>query len=311
MIPTSALDRLVSAKRVLLAGCGGGYDVLGAVPLARELVDRGVEVVFASHSFCNLRQLPGARQCAAVPNLYGVPAGAATHDRYCPEAWLAVWSETHLPGASVWAFEKTGAKPLHAAYLHLIQSERIDAVVLLDGGIDAILRGDESSLGTPAEDLASLAAVSRLDLPTKLIACVGLGAEMRDGICHEQAFGRIAELTKLGGYLGTTGLVPGTATAAAYVSAVEFLFENQKSQRTSHVHTVIRDALHGESGSRGEHIWLSPLLTLFWFFQLDPVVSSHLFLEHLWDTTESWDVSARVEGIRKSLDIQPRSRIPI
>lgn len=184
-------------------------------------------------------------------------------------------------------------------------------MLLVDGGIDAILRGNESSLGTPAEDLATLAAVARLDLANKLIVCIGFGAEMRDGICHEQALDRIAELTRLNAYLGAVGLVPGTPAAAAYLSAVEFLFANQASQRTSHIHTVVRDALRGESGQRGEHVWLSPLLTLLWFFDADVVASSHLFLEHLWETNESWEVSARVEGIRKSLDVLPRSKIPI
>jgi len=311
MLPDPPLEQLGPAKRVLLAGCGGGYDVLGAVPLARDLIDRGREVVLANHSFINLRALRGVEPADDLPNLYRVPAAAAVEDAYCPEAWLARWCDEQLPGVTVWAFEKTGARPLHAAYQRLIEAERIDAVVLLDGGIDAILRGNESSLGTPAEDLASLAAVSRLDVATRMIACVGLGAEMRDGICHDQAFDRIAELTRLGAFLGTAALVPGTRASTAYLAALEFVFAHQQTQRTSHIHTVVRDALRGESGARGEHIWISPLLSLFWFFQLEPVAASHLFLDHLWDTNDSWEVSARVEGIRKTLDILPRSKIPI
>jgi hypothetical protein len=311
VVPESAWSALRSSRRVLLSGCGGGYDVLGAVPLARDLLDRGLSVVFGNHSFCNLAELPGTERVDAAPTLFRVPAEAATADRYCPEAWLARWCEQHLDGAPVWAFEKTGARPLHAAYEHLVSMEQIDAIVLVDGGIDAILRGDESSLGTPAEDLASVAAVARLDVGTKLLVCVGLGAEMRDGICHAQAFDRIAELTRLGAYRGTTGLTPGTRASDAYLAAIDYLFENQRSQRTSHVHTVVRDALLGLSGSRGEHIWISPLLSLCWFFNLNQVASSHLFLEHLWDTTSSWEISARVEGLRKALRIKSREVIPI
>jgi len=80
----------------------------------------------------------------------------------------------------------------------------------VDGGIDALLRGDESALGTPAEDMTSLCAVSRLEVPTKVLTCFAMGGEMRDGICHAQAFDRIGELTRLGGFLGA-----GPSTVAA------------------------------------------------------------------------------------------------
>lgn len=47
------------------------------------------------------------------------------------------------------------------------------------------------------------------------------------------------------------------------------------------------------------------------FFDLMAVASTHLFLEHLWDTREAWEVSARVEGFRKDLPTLDRTRIPI
>jgi hypothetical protein len=304
--------RLSQKRRILLAGCGGGYDVLGAVPLLTELLADGREVFLASHSFCNLSDLPGATRDSEIECLYQVPAAAAVPDRYCPEAWLARWCVERLgKQIPMWAFAKKGAQPLHAAYQRLVSLHGVDAIVLIDGGIDAILRGNESSLGTPAEDLASLAAVSRLEVPTKLVACVGLGAEMRDGICHEQALGRIAELTSLGANLGSATLLAQMAAGERYLEAVDYVFANQEGQRTSHIHNVVSAAVRGEFGSRGEHVWISPLLNQLWFFDLMGVASSHLFLEHLWDTQESWDVSARIEGLRKSLHVLPRSRIPM
>lgn len=48
------LDRLDSARRVLVAGCGGGFDVYAGVPLAIHLLAAGKEVVFANFSFTNL-----------------------------------------------------------------------------------------------------------------------------------------------------------------------------------------------------------------------------------------------------------------
>jgi hypothetical protein len=312
MLSQPVVAALDAARRVLLAGCGGGYDVLGAVPLLVELLARGKEVVLASHSFCYLNGLAGARQEEAVPNLYAVPAAAATEAAYCPEAWLARWLEERLGRRQVvWAFDKTGVQPLLRAYRHVVAAEHIDAVVLIDGGIDALLRGDESELGTPSEDLASLCAAKALEVPVKLLACVGLGAELRDGICHEQVFARIAELTRRGGYLGAAALVRGGAATDAYRDAVDFVFAHQAAQRRSHVHKVIGAAVDGQYGLEGPHVWLSPLLSLYWYFKLDEVVASHLFLDELSATQTIWDVTARVEACRAGLSIQDRSKILI
>lgn len=312
MLAQPFAERLAGARRILLAGCGGGYDVLGAIPLLVALDDGQREIHLASLSFCYLNGLDGARQHPLLANLYEVPAAAATTDAYCPEAWLARWLEERLGRRqSLWAFEKTGVKPLATAYGWLVEHLDIDAVVLIDGGIDALLRGDESSLGTPAEDLVSLAAVHALDVPVKLLACVGLGAEIRDGICHDQVFDRMAELTRNGGYLGSATLLLATEAGDRYRDAIEYLFTNQSTQRTSHVHKVVLAAMNGASGAEGPHIWYSPLLNQYWFFALDAVAETHLFLRELASTDGIWDVTARIEAIRKTMSVRGRSNIPI
>lgn len=313
MIPPALRDALAGRKRILLAGAGGGYDVLGAVPLLVDLLAAEErEVHLASLSFTDLSSLPGAIHHPRFANLYEVPGSAAQSDAYCPEAWLARWLEAALGRPqSIWAFEKTGVRPLVRAYRHLVERLELDAIVLVDGGIDCILRGDESSLGTPSEDLTSLAAVQQLDVPTRLIACVGLGAELRDGICHEQALARIAELARANGYLGAAALLPGRPSAERYREAVEFVFANQQHQHKSHIHKVVLAAMRGEFGATAPHVWLSPLLSLYWFFSLPVVAETHLFLDSIRETNTMWEVGARIEGARDSLAVKPRSGIPI
>lgn len=305
-------DHIKGAKRFLLAGCGGGYDVFGAIPLLVEFLDAGKEVHLANLSFCYLNGLSGAMQHPKHPNLYAVLAKTATEKVYCPEAWLARWLEERLGKQQpVWGFEKTGVRPLQAAYEYLIDALSIDCIILFDGGIDALLRGDETSLGTPSEDLVSLAAVYALEGPTKLLACVGLGAELRDGIRHAQVLRRIAELTREGAFLGSTALLPSTRAGALYDEAVEFVFSHQKEQRQSHVHRVIRAAMRGEVGEQGPHIWLSPLLNMYWFFSLPEVAKTHLFLPHLLPTQSIGEVSALIEGLRKTMVIKEKESLPL
>ena len=299
------------ARSVLLAGCGGGYDVLGAVPLLADLAASGIDVHLASVSFSFLDGLHGAAR-AEIPNLYEVPSSAATNRAYCPEAWLARWLETRLGRPQpIWCFDKTGVAPLLNAYRHLVERLGIDTIVLVDGGIDSLLRGDESSLGTPSEDLASLAAVWQLEVPVKMLGCLGFGAEIREGIPHSQVLERIADLTRRGSFLGVSSVVDGSDAGKLYRDAVEFVFANQTGQRTSHVHSVVLEAAAGRWGHRGSAIWISPLLPLFWFFDLDAVAESHLFLRNLLDTESIWDVSARIEAFRKEIVIRDPDNIPI
>jgi len=310
MLAPRLLDRLGAPRRVLLAGAGGGYDVLGAVPLAHELRARGVEVELASLSFAYLNGLD-ARQDVEHPNLYAVESRTATERAYCPEAWLARWLDAEHGGAHVvWSFDKTGVRPLARAYRALVDRLALDAIVLVDGGIDAVLRGDETSLGTPSEDLASLAAATSAGVPVAL-ACVGMTAELRDGIAHAQVFERIAELARAGAYDGAAALVAGTPSADAYVRAIEYVFAGQMHQKRSHVHSVITRALAGEFGAAAPYTWLSPLASMYWFFDALAVARTHQFLPLLQATDTIWEVAARVEAARKDVAIRERSAIPI
>jgi len=312
MLTQPIVAALSNCRRVLLAGCGGGYDVLGALPLIHELRERGIETQLASLSFCYLDGLDGARRDPEHQNLHSVDAAAASELKYCPEAWLADFLDRRFgPGHVVHCFEKTGVVPLAAAYQALVERHQLDAIVLIDGGIDALLRGDERSLGTPSEDLTSLAAVASLAVPTKILACVGLGAELRDGISHADVFERIAALTARGAFLGAGSLLAETAAGQLYLDAVEHVFGHQADLKRSHVHTVIRAACRGEFGARGRHVWLSPLMNMVWFFDAAAVADEHLFLPSIADTMTIWDVVARIEAIRGALELRSRSEIPL
>lgn len=303
---------LARGQSVLLAGAGGGYDVLGAVPLYCELRAAGKQAHLASLSFTALRELAGAQPVSSPPHLYEITGAAASASVYCPEAWLARWlSERFGDPIPVWCFEKTGVCPLASCYAALIERLDIDTIVLVDGGIDLILRGDESSLGTPTEDLCSLAAVSLLPRVTSVVACVGFGAEMRDNIAHAQVLERIADLSSKQHFLGAAALTRGPDSAESYENALAYVFSNQQAVRRSHVHTVVSKAVRGEFGYQGPDTWISPLSAIYWFFSLQGVVEAHLFLDHLLETKSMFEVTSMIEGIRKTMRIREATVIPL
>lgn len=107
----------------------------------------------------------------------------------------------------MYAFPQTGVRPLRAAYRALIDLHGIDAVVLVDGGTDILLRGDETGLGTPEEDLTSVAAPAALDgVPHRLVVSVGFGVDAHHGVNHVQVLENIAALERDGAYLGAFSL---------------------------------------------------------------------------------------------------------
>jgi len=312
MLRQPVSDSLSEAQNILLAGCGGGYDILGAVPLIVEMAGKAKSFTIASLSFTRLDRVPGHTPVETMPHLYVAQPAAASEEHYCPEAWLSRWlSDRYGYEMPIWCFDNVGVVPLRRAYEYLIREHSIDTIVLIDGGVDSLLRGDETSLGTPVEDFASLAAVDALDVPRKLLACVGFGAELRDGICHAQVLDRIAQLASLGGWLGAWPLLAQTEAGKAYEEASAFIAQHQTSQRGSHIHTVIAQSIAGRFGATAAHVWLSPLAPLFWFFDLTLVARTNLLLPHIQNSESLWDIAAAIEGVRKTIAVRAASTIPL
>ncbi|MGC4121762.1 MAG: DUF1152 domain-containing protein [Myxococcales bacterium] len=81
-------------------------------------------------------------------------------------------------------------------------------MVLVDGGTDILMRGDEAGLGTPVEDITSLSAVHGLGLGESIVACLGFGVDAFHGVCHAHFLENVAALSKEKGYLGVAALLP-------------------------------------------------------------------------------------------------------
>lgn len=308
--PVAAL--LAGAKHVLFVGAGGGYDILGSVPLADPLIREGKRVTLAGVTFTSVGTLPGAAPHPEFPHVFPITSRHADPDRYCPEAWLARWLEDTLDyREEIWLLKKCGVRPAMQAYEWLVESLGIDAVVLVDGGVDVLLKGNETSIGTPVEDLCSLAALSAIELPVRIVACIGFGSELRDGVRHAQVLERMAELTRAGAHLGTMGLPGGTDAGIAYREAVEHVFAHQRGQKLSHVQSVILAALRGEFGGDGADVWVSPLTSLYWFFDLAAVARTHVFLPHLAATETLFELTAAIRECRKAVAVRAPSDIPL
>jgi hypothetical protein len=120
--------------------------------------------------------------------------------------------------AEVYAFERTGVKPLRDAYKHLIKKHDIDTVILIDGGTDSLMFGDEDGLGTPQEDVCSMAAVYRSGVKNQFLVSVGFGIDHFHGVSHYRFLENVAEISRDGGYLGLFQMLSEMPEAQKYIS---------------------------------------------------------------------------------------------
>jgi hypothetical protein len=309
------LDQLAGCRNLLIAGMGGGYDIFCGLPLYFELRRRGQTVHLANFSFSDVKMW--REGIHLTDTLVGVEAEQEGLAFYFPELYLAQWfKETRNEAVTIWCFQKTGTRPLLANYHVLVKHLSIDGILLVDGGIDALMHGDEACTGTPVEDATSLFAVNELvQIATRLMVCIGFGAE-RD-ITYAHVFENIAALTQAGGFLGACALTPQMEAYQAYEEAVLFV-QDKRFQDASVINSSIISAVRGHYGdyhltekTKGSQLWISPLMPIYWFFDLPTVAQHNLYLSQLLGTDTFMDALRRFMLCAKVLPKRPSTCIPL
>jgi hypothetical protein len=310
MLRLPFFDELEESRRVVLAGAGGGFDVFCGLPLYFALRNAGKAVFLANLTFSSLGHAAGKRLSPALVEVTADSEGSPT---YFPELHLCRWFRRLGQEVPVYCFRRTGVAPLREAYQALIDHLQADTVVLVDGGTDSLMRGDEARLGSPEEDLASIAAVAGLGVPRKMLACLGFGI---DGVCDAHVLEAVAELTRLGGFLGAFSLTQDMIEVKLYREGVRAVFAAMPGKPSIIAESVLR-ALEGECGewrpsekSSGT-LWVNPLMTLYWCFQLGVVARRILFLEALQTTTTFDEVDRTINQLRSACGaLRPWMPIP-
>ncbi len=315
------LEQLKDSQNILIAGAGGGFDVFNGIPIYFTLREMGKNVHFANYSFTRFEQAQKVSEPVVLIDslLMGARGSLKQPLPYYPEGYLAQWLQQERgEDVTVWMFTGMGVKPLTMCYEELVKKFDIDAVILADGGVDSLMRGDEMGAGSLVEDSISLAAVDALDVPVKILGCLGFGTETEEAVCHYLALENMAEFTKAGGFLGSCALTPQMEVFQLFEAACRYVWE-QPDHHKSHISTRIIPAVHGEFGDYhlyNHHpdvpLFVSLLMALYWFFDVKTVVEHSLIIDTLRDTLTADDAYIRAALKIKELssDIRPRKNIP-
>ncbi|MEV6343236.1 DUF1152 domain-containing protein [Actinoplanes sp. NPDC051851] len=302
---------LEDARNVLIAGAGGGFDVYAGLPLAFALQAGGATVHLASLSFSELELVD--RESWVADHVVAVTPASTSPDWYFPEGVLARWLAAHDLPSTVYAFPPLGVEPLREAYRYLVEKLDLDAIVLVDGGTDILLRGDENSLGTPVEDVTSLGAVAGIDLPVKLVASLGFGIDAYHGVSHVHVLENIAALDREGAYYGALSIPGESREARLYRDAVADA-QAATEQRPSIVNGQIAAALGGAFGdvrftrrTSGSPLFVNPLMAIYFTVGLDALAARCLYLDRIENTYGRQQVITRIGAFRDELT---STRIP-
>ena len=300
---------------VLIAGMGGGFDVFCGLPLYFELREKGAAVHLASFSFSDIASYRGGVELSET--LKGVGRTARERTVYFPELYLAQW----LAGAMhedvpIWSFQKTGGGPLLRDYRVLREHLHLDCIILVDGGVDSLVHGDEPATGTLIEDATSLFAVNELtEVPLRLLCCVGLGAE--PDLTYYHIFENIARLTEIGGFRGSCSLAPDMRSYQLCEEAVRYV-QGMPLQDPSVINSSIVSAVRGHYAdyhmtekTSGSRLWISPLMGICWFFDLPTVAKQNLYLPRLAGTETFMDAMMAYMTSAGVLPRKPWERIPL
>ncbi|MGB0383712.1 MAG: DUF1152 domain-containing protein [Ardenticatenaceae bacterium] len=290
-----------SIRTVLLCGCGGGFDFVHSLVLYPELKRLGKSVVIGSYSFGDPRRITGDARVVFNENdviAKRVTASSIPAPHYGPEVHICSFLDATYPASRphfVYAYyaRAFSVPVLKRLYQQFIVEHSIDAIVLVDGGSDSLMVGDEEGLGDPIEDAVSVATVASLEgLKLKVLLSMGLGADRFNQVSDRASLRAIAELTAQGGFEGAFSLEPTNPGLLFYKACLEHIYQRQ-TFRSVLAGTIISAAL-GHYGSQDVppllqprvqkgKFFLWPLMAMVWAFDVNKVAERSLIVDWLRD----------------------------
>ncbi len=310
-----ALDQLRACRNLLIAGMGGGFDLYAGLPLYFELERRRINLHLASLSLRDITRLESGPRLSET--LAGLSADYAGRAGYFPELHLVRWFQQRLGEAvTVWCFHKTGVRTLAEDYRRLVEHLSVDGLLLVGGGVAPLLRGDEAQAPAMEEAWVSLLAAGELpDVPVRIMACLGLGAE--PDAPYAEVFENMAALARDGAFLGSCALARPMAVYQLYQDAVLYAQE-QPYQQASVVDSAVISAVEGAYGdyhltdaTRGTVLHISPLISLYWFFDAAGVAARHLLTETLGPSHEYMEAYRAAVQARRRIERRPSPPDPL
>lgn len=117
-------------------------------------------------------------------------------------------------------------------YKQFIKEHNIDTILTIDGGTDSLMKGNEDGLGDPIEDCVSVTTAALMTeedgIRNKFLLTVGFGMDRFNTVSDADSLRAVAEITALGGYLGSVSIEPSSECFTFYKACVDHIYEGNK-----------------------------------------------------------------------------------
>eukprot|EP01080_Neovahlkampfia_damariscottae_P008005 gene8005-12470_t len=288
-------EQLKESKSVLLCGCGGGYDFFGAIPLYLSLRNSGKKVFLSNLTFSsNIQKMSGKRfpekgnWCVEINSDSGYE-NDVTSQYYFPERLVSKWfKENENIDVPIYTLVRSsGPKKHRESYECIINEHQIDAIVLVDNGTDSLMFGDEPLLGSPQEDMTSIAAIYGIKTEIKkILVNIGFGVDSFHGVNHYRYLENVSTIIKQGGFFGAFSLLRETEEAQK-MNKIYLACQPYNSIVCSSVTSAVNgdfgDFHHKSTQNRtyGSELFINPIMSLYWCFDLDIAASNIIYLQEI------------------------------
>ncbi len=317
LLQNPLLAQLQNAQNILLAGAGGGFDVYSAIPLYIALKAQGKNVHLANLSFSFLHKSFAEEVFSHCFKVDATPIKKITLD-YFPEKYLSEWlKHKYQEDIPVYAFQKMGVVQIQNIYKYLTNLLQLDAIVLVDGGTDSLMFGDERGLGTPSEDFCSMEAVAQIDIPHKYLACLGFGIDHFHGVSHYAVLENIAKLSETNDYLGCFSVNNTHKEGLEFLSLVNYA-NNLAGSAPSIVCNSIKSAIEGRFGdyhatnrTTFSQLFINPLMNIYWLFTLEGIKKNNPVLEMITKTRSFDEIKFIINHYQEQITLKKVKSIPL
>lgn len=228
-------------KVIIIAGCGGGYDIFGGLITYYRLKNIAKKIIMINYSFTSIDLLKSTAECINS-HLYKVsPKTNISDDKlYYPEARLS--SQLDIPIYTL--SNDPTVYDITECYNTLINKEgKIDIIYLVDGGCDVLLTGDEVGLATPVEDMMHLKAILSINISYKYIITLGVNIDTAHGVIQSDLDNRLDYLEKSSSMISSEYLNLLDPSVTFYYQIVK-----KCNPISSIVHSLVISTLEGNRG---------------------------------------------------------------
>jgi hypothetical protein len=321
-------------RTIMLCGCGGGFDFVHSMILYPELKRLGKSIVIGSYSFGHPHEIEGDAEIIFREDMVLVKrvkaTSISTYPYYAPEINVCSFLDRHYPDEAphfIYAYHARdfSVPLLSKLYQLLIQMHSVDAIILIDGGSDSLMVGDEDGVGDPVEDAVSVTTVASFDcLKAKILINAGFGTDRYNHVSDASSLRAIAELTAMGGYLGAIALELSNPGFQFYRDCIKHIYEGHgRDGFRSVISGAIISATEGwfgwdkippllENRVKQHMLFVWPLMAVLWAFDIDIVAKRSLISNWIRDKKTPEECVAAVQAGRKTLGykLRPVENLP-